>query len=207
MMKIEKISAQPDRAGRYLVQFSDDTVLRLYKQTVQDFYLYTGMEMTLSEYDELKESASRMSAKMRAVRIVSASNVSKRDLEQRLVQKGEDPASAKEAIHWMSELNLLDDRITAQQIVSNCIAKGYGVARAKQVLYEKRIPKEYWQEVLEDYPDQVEAIEKYIQNHLKAGADAKAVKKVIDALLRRGHSYSVIRRALAQRDVLEEEYG
>lgn len=189
------------------MQFSNDVTLRLYKQTVQDFGLYTGLEMSQSEYDALKVSADRMSAKMRAVRIVSASNVSKRDLEQRLVQKGEDPASAKEAIHWMAELNLLDDKKTAQQIVASCIAKGYGVARAKQVLYEKRIPKEYWQEVLEDYPDQIEAIEKYIQNHLKDGADAKAVKKVIDALLRKGHSYSLIRRALAKRDVLEEEYG
>ncbi len=206
-MKIEKISAQPDRAGRYTVQFSDESSLRLYKQTVQDFGLYSGMEMTEPEYAALKESASQMSAKMRAVRIVSASNVSQRDLEQRLVQKGEDPACAKEAVRWMSELKLVDDEKTAQQIVSSCIAKGYGVARAKQALFEKRIPKEYWQAALEDYPDQSEAIRKYLQNHLAEEADAKAVKKVIDALLRRGHSYSVIRRALAREDVLEEEYG
>ena len=187
--------------------FSDESTLRLYKQTVQDFGLYTGMEMSMPEYEALTKAANQMSAKMRAVRIVSASNVSKRDLEQRLVMKGEDPGCAKEAVRWMSELELLDDSKTAQQIVSSCIAKGYGEARAKQALYEKRIPKEYWQEALADYPDQTEAIEKYLHDHLPEQADAKAVKKVIDALLRRGHSYSRIRSVMAQVDVLEEEYG
>ena len=123
------------------------------------------------------------------------------------MQKGEDPACAKEAVHWMTELNLLDDEKTAQQIVSSCIAKGYGVARAKQALYEKRIPREYWQAALEDYPDQADAIRKYLQDHLTQHADAKAVKKVIDALLRRGHSYGTIRRVMALEDVLEEDYG
>ena len=207
MMRIEKIAAQPDRAGRYTVQFSDESSLRLYKQTVQDFGLYAGKEMDEPEYAALKEAASRMSAKMRAVRIVSASNVSKRDLEQRLVQKGEDPTCAKEAVNWMAELKLVDDEKTAQQIVANCIAKGYGVARAKQALYEKRIPKEYWQNALADYPDQSEYIAKYLRDHLPEEADAKAVKKVTDALIRRGHSYGSIRRMMDREDVLEEEYG
>lgn len=207
MMKIEKISPQPDRAGRYLVQFSDATTLRLYKQTVQDFGLYPGLEMTEQELENLNASHSRMSAKMRAVRIVSATSISRRELEHRLVQKGEDPQSAKNAVDWMTELKLLDDENTAQQIVASCIAKGYGVARAKQALYEKRIPKEYWQNALADYPDQSEYIAKYLREHLPEEADAKAVKKVMDALIRRGHSYGAIRRMMDREDVLEEEYG
>ena len=200
-------TAQPDRAGRYKVQFSDGTVMRLYKQTVQDFGLYSGLELTEEEYLRLQESVKKMSAKMRAVRIVSASSVSKKDLEQRLIQKGEDAESAKQAVAWMEELSLLDDRKTAEQIVSRCISKGYGLSRAKQALFEKRIPKEYWQEVLEDYPDQQDAIRRYIESHLSANPDAKELKKVIDALLRKGHSYSAIRKALDCAELLEDSYG
>lgn len=205
MMRIDALSAQPDRVGRYRTVFSDGTVLRLYKQTVQDFGLYTGLELTCEEYEKLQSAASEMSAKMRAVRIVSASSVSKRDLEQRLLQKGEKAEDAKNAVRWMSELSLLDDRKTAEQIVARCISKGYGLARAKQALYEKRIPKEYWQEVLEDYPDQEEAIREFIARHLPEDGDQKAVKKVVDALLRKGHSYSAIRRAWDRGDGLEDE--
>lgn len=206
-MRIDVFTAQPDRAGRYKVQFSDGTVMRLYKQTVQDFGLYSGLELTEEEYMRLQQAAKQMSAKMRAVRIVSASSVSKKDLEQRLIQKGEDASCAKEAVAWMEELSLVDDRKTAEQIVSRCISKGYGLSRAKQALFEKRIPKEYWQEVLEDYPDQQDAIRTYIENHLSDPSDRKELKKVIDALLRKGHSYSAIRRAMDCADMLEEEYG
>lgn len=204
-MRIESLNAQPDMAGRYRVVFSDGTVMRLYKQTIQDFGLYTGLELDENEMVELKASASEMSAKMRAVRIVSASSVSKKDLQQRLVQKGEDAESAKNAVQWMEELNLLDDRKTAQQIVSRCISKGYGLARAKQALYEKKIPKEYWADALSDYPDQSEKIREFLAVHLPSEPDQKATKKVIDALLRKGHSYGAIRRELEQVEWLEEE--
>ena len=203
--RIESLSAQPDRAGRYKVLFSDGSVMRLYKQTVQDFCLYNGLEMEEKELEKLRASAAEMSAKMRAVRIVSASSVSKKDLEQRLLQKGEDAQCAKNAVLWMEELNLLDDKKTAEGIVSRCISKGYGLARAKQALYEKRIPKEYWQEVLADYPDQTDSIRVYLDAHLPAEPDRKELKKVIDALLRKGHSYSAIRRVLDCGDVLEDE--
>ena len=178
--------------------------MRLYKQTVQDFGLYNGLELTQEEYAKLQKAASQMSAKMRAVRIVSASSVSKQDLQQRLLQKGEDADAAKQAVSWMEEMNLLDDRRTAEQIVERCIGKGYGLARAKQALYEKRIPKTYWQEVLADYPDQEDAVRAYIEAHLPEKPDQKATKKVIDALLRKGHSYGIIRRVLNAEDVLED---
>ena len=196
MMRIEKLSTTPDRAGRYRLTLDDGKNLRLYRQTVEDFGLYTGMEMTDEEFARLQEAAGQMSAKMRAVRIVSASAVSKKDLTRRLVQKGETPEQAKAAVEWMEDLDLLDDRKTAEQIVSRCIHRGYGIARARQALYEKQIPKNLWDEVLADYPDQASYIREYLCAHLIDGADQKQIKKVIDALIRRGHSYGVIRHQL-----------
>lgn len=198
MMRIDSLASQPDRAGRYTVRFCDGSTLRLYRQTVEDFGLYAGLELSDDELLALKDAAGAMSAKMRAVRIVAASGVSERDLQQRLVHKGETAEHAKKAVQWMLDMQLVDDRKTAQQIVSRCIAKGYGLARAKQALYEKRIPKQYWQEALEDYPDQKDAIASYLQDHLGPSPDARDIKRATDALLRRGHSYGVIRRVFEQ---------
>ena len=186
------------------MRFEDGSSMRLYRQTVEDFGLYAGKELTDEEMKNLRKSAGEMSAKMRAVRIVSASSVSKRDLEYRLVQKGEDPKQAKQAVEWMSDLNLLDDAKTAEQIVYRCIHKGYGLARAKQALYEKRIPKEYWANALEDYPDQTDKIIEFLQARLKNGRDEREVRRATDALLRRGHSYQEIRRAMQQLDFDED---
>lgn len=195
-MKVESLKTSPDRAGRYWVTFDDGSKMGLYRQTVEDFALYSGKELDEQEAEALRTAAGQMSAKMRAVRIVSAASVSRRDLEARLVRKGEDPQQAKEAVAWMEDLHLVDDRATAEQVVSSCISKGYGLMRAKQALYEKRIPKEYWDEALADYPDQTEKITAFLKSRLAADSDEKQVRRAVDALIRRGHSYGTIRRAL-----------
>ena len=205
-MRIDSLKTTPDRAGRYAVHFSDGSCLRLYRQTVEDFGLYTGKELSEEEMEALQESAGQMSAKMRAVRIVSASSVTKRDLEQRLVHKGEDPAQAKEAVQWMSELNLLDDSRVAEQVVQRCISRGYGLQRAKQALYEKKVPKQYWDDALEDYPDQLDKIVDFLHSRLGNEYDERELKRAIDALMRRGHSYGVIRKALNRLSLDQEDF-
>ena len=125
------------------------------------------------------------------------------------MRKGENPAQAEAAVQWMEELHLVDDRATAEQVVRSCIAKGYGLQRAKQALYEKQIPKEYWDEALEGYPDQSERIQDFLRSRLDGDSDEKEKKRAIDALIRRGHSYGTIKKALEElsfdcEDVFEE---
>ena len=205
-MRIERLAPAPDRAGRFTVAFEDGSVMRLYRQTVEDHGLYPGKELSKEEYEKLRQDAGKMSARMRAVRIVSAANVSRRDLEERLVRKGEDPVQAKAAVHWMEDLHLVDDRATAEQVVHSCISKGYGLSRAKQALYEKKIPREYWENALADYPDQSDKIGTFLRSRLDAESDQREIKRAVDALLRRGHSYGAIRRVLEHLDFDAEEF-
>ena len=205
-MRIDALSPNADWAGRYLVTFSDGSTMRLYRQTLEDFGIYTGLELTDEDISRLRSAAGQMSAKMRAVRIVAASNVSKSDLEQRLIRKGESPKQAKEAVQWMEDLNLVDDRVTAQQTVQRCIRQGYGKARAKQALYEKQIPRQLWEEVLADYPDQTDSITQFLRNRLGESWDERDLKRAMDALVRRGHNYSQIRRALQNLELDADDF-
>ena len=205
-MRIESLKTEPDRAGRYWITLDNGKKMALYRQTVEDFGLYSGKELSDEEFGQLEAASGAMSAKMRAVRIVAASSVSKKDLQQRLVQKGEDPSQAAEAVAWMEEMHLVDDEETARQIVSRCAAKGYGLSRAKQALYEKKIPKCYWDAALAEYPDQTEHMLRFLRSRLEDTSDQKEVKKAIDALLRRGHSYAEIRSALQQMMLDPDEF-
>jgi len=205
-MRIDSLKTTPDRAGRYVVHFSDGSVMRLYRQTVEDFGLYSGKELSDEEMSSLQEAAGQMSAKMRAVRIVSASSITKRDLEQRLVHKGETVEQAKEVVQWMSDLNLLDDSGVAEQVVQRCISRGYGLQRAKQALYEKKVPKQYWDAALSDYPDQLEEIVDFLRSRLGEEYDQRELKRAMDALMRRGHSYAVIRKALNRLKLDQEDF-
>lgn len=195
-MRIDLLKTTPDPVGRYWITLETGKKMALYRQTVEEFGLYSGKELSEDTWEALLEHAGKISARMRAVRIVSASNVSKRDLQDRMVRKGETPNQAREAIEWMEDLHLVDDRNTAEQVVHSCISKGYGLARAKQALFEKRIPKEYWEEALAEYPDQMEYILRFLRKSLDAEPDDRQIKKAVDALLRRGHSYGRIREGL-----------
>ena len=194
-MRIESIKAEPDRGGRFWIMLEDGSRIPLYRQTIEEFGLYAGKDLTDEQWAQLQSSASAMSAKMRAVRIVAASAVSKKD-----------PQQAAQAVAWMEELRLVDDAETARQVVSRCIAKGYGVQRAKQALFEKKIPKQYWEDVLADYPDQTQHLQDFLRARLDSHSDQKEVKRAIDALLRRGHSYSQIRLALQRMQMDPDEF-
>lgn len=198
------MSANPDRVSRYYVKFEDGSTLRLYRQTMEDYAIFVGREMDDNEIERLHTDAGKMSAKMRATRILASTDVSKRDLKQRLIQKGENPEHSAEAVAWLEDLNLVDDARTAEILVRRCAAKGYGLARAKQMLYEKRIPKEYWDDALADYPDQSEYIVSYLEK--TDISDSKSARKAIDALIRRGHSYAQIKKAMG-RIPMEEDFS
>ena len=61
-MRIEKLKTTPDRAGRYWITLDNGEKLALYRQTVEDFALYTGKELSNEEWEALQESAGKMSA-------------------------------------------------------------------------------------------------------------------------------------------------
>ena len=103
-------------------------------------------------------------------------------------------------------LELLDDAKVAEQVVRRCVAKGYGPSRARQALYEKQVPKEFWDDALADYPDMTDKVLEFLRSRLGHDYDERDVKRAVDALMRRGHSYGVIRRALNELSMETEEF-
>ena len=209
-MTIDRIEPLPLQEHVFQLHFSDGTVIKTQDYVIADLGLYPGVEMDEKKLRELQDAVGLASAKNRAVRIVSASGVSKKELERRLTQKGETAHDAKAAVEWLSELELLDDAKTAEQLVRSAVHKGFGKARIKQILYEKRIPEEFWEDALLQVPDMDDAVDKFLNQRLKGRQpDQKELKRTIDALLRRGHSWSDIRSGLRRYSDsldLEEQY-
>ena len=209
-MTIDRIEPLPLQEHVFQLHFSDGTVIKTQDYVIADLGLYPGVEMDEKKLRELQDAVGLASAKNRAVRIVSASGVSKKELERRLTQKGETAHDAKAAVEWLSELELLDDAKTAEQLVRSAVHKGFGKARIKQILYEKRIPEEFWEDALLQVPDMDDAVDKFLNQRLKGRQpDQKELKRTIDAPLRRGHSWSDIRAGLRRYSDsldLEEQY-
>ena len=212
-MIIEKLEPMIRQEHTFRVVLSDGSVIKTQDYVLADLGLHAGMELDDAGLERLKSAAAKASAKQRAVRIISASGVSKEELRRRLVQKGEQDDYAEEAVQWLSELQLLDDAKTAEQIVRSAVNKGYGEARIKQILFEKRIPKEFWADALAQIPPMDDAVDRFLKQRLRGRKpEEKELKRTIDALLRRGHSWQDIKAGLARYDEAmeldwEEPYG
>lgn len=207
-MRVEAIEPTRSPQGKLRVRFDGGESLLMLPAAIAELGLYAGMELPDAAMDSIREACGEASAKERAVRIVSAASVTKKELRHRLVQKGETEEHADEAVKWLSELHLLDDRQTAAQIVRNGAARGYGAARIRQMLYEKRVPRELWDEALELLPPQDDAIDLFLQRRFRGNTPDRAeIKRATDALLRRGHSWEDIRRALSRYASEEEFFG
>ena len=106
-------------------------------------------------------------------------------------------ADAQEAVGWLKELHLLDDRETARQLAASAAAKGYGKSRIKNILFEKGIPQDLWEEALAELPEMDDAIDRFLLRRWQGkDPDEKEVKRTVDALIRRGHSYHDIQEGL-----------
>ncbi len=185
------------RSGQLKLLFDDGSELKTVPSVVEQFFLTENSELDEAQMQALREAASAMSAKQRAVRIVSAVGVSEKELQKRLIQKGEQEQDAASAVQWLKELHLLDDKQTAEQIVRSAVNRGYGRARVRNLLYEKGIPRQFWDEALSQVPDMDDAIDRFLRQRLDGHeVDEKLIKKTVDALLRRGHSYGDIQNAL-----------
>lgn len=205
-MKIDAIEQSKRAREKLRVRFDDGTNLLVPVSVVTELRLRVGLELSEAALQSLRDSCALASAKERAVRIVSASAVSQRELERRLVRKGESEEHAQEAVKWLSDLRLLDDRQVAEQVVRSGAAKGYGAARIRQMLFEKRVPRELWDEALAALPTQDDAIDEFLRRRFRGKTPDRAeCKRATDALLRRGHSWSDIRRAL-ERYAPDEEF-
>ena len=197
MERTIKAILPPKRPGtRTTVVFEDGTAKKYLPQVVAEQGLFPGMELDEEGFSALEAANSAASAKARAVRIISAASVSEGELKNRLTQKGETPEDAENAVRWLSDLDLLDDAETARQIVARGAARGYGAERIKQMLYEKRIPKQYWDGALETMPDMSEALTAFLRKRLGEEPDEKTRRSAAQAALRRGFRWEEIREAL-----------
>ena len=153
---------------------------------------------------EEKHSASRV----KALKILGNRSLSVKELKKRLINKGESEETAQETVDWLCEIGLVDDAEYARSIVKHYIGKGYGMARVKNELFKRGIPRDMWDDALgePDNADVNDAAYEFFKNKLKGSTESGDMKRASDALIRRGFSYEEAR--LAKRRFLEEhEFG
>lgn len=193
MKLIEIKQTSPER---FTLIFDDGRQIKSSLGVITERFLHSGAELSDAEYDELYSASTLSLAKARALRIINTRPMSRKEMYDRLINKGETPDNAELCADWLCDMGLINDRSYASSVVRHYAAKGYGASRIKQELKRHGLSRELWDEALEEMPEQDDYIVRFLRSRLNDPKDRAQVKKVSDALFRRGYSWEQIKHAL-----------
>ena len=196
-MQIERIEKSKHKQERVLVFLEGGDLLRITGAELLRFGLYKGMDLSPELVVELQAAAQKSELKQAAARMASGRMLSKKEVRRRLTKKGADDAEAGELADWLESLGAVDDKGYAGVIARHYGGMGYGPGRVKQEFMRRGVPKELWEEALEQLPPSGEAVQKFIVSKLRGRAmTPEDGRKLAAALQRRGFSWNDIRPAL-----------
>lgn len=192
--------------GRLTVCFEDGSEVRSTLGAVTELRLYSGRELDDKQTEEFKSLSARSLARERALEIVSRRRMSEKELRDKLLLKGFDEDTAEYCVHWLSENGFLNDEEYSLAVARHYAGKGYGEGRIRAELSRRGIDRELWDEALCSTPDSSDKLRKFISARLKDPSDRDAVRKISQALYRRGYSWDDIRTALGEFEADTEVY-
>lgn len=196
-MKITRIENSKHVQERVLVFLEEGDPLRITGHELLQFGLYPGMDLSPQLVVQLQAAGQRSESRVKAARLASGRMLSRKELTDKLSRKGIDPDTAEETADWLESLGAVDDAAYAGVIARHYAASGYGPGRVRQELQKRGVSRELWDDALSQLPDSADAIDRFLQKKLSGRTpDRATLKKLSDALLRRGFSWSDIRPAL-----------
>ena len=196
-MRIDRIEASKHKRGRVLVFLEDGACLKITEQELLDFGLRSGDELDEETLKRLKEAGGVSNVKASAADLIGKRAMSRRDLERKLQEKGASEAESRYAAEWLEAIGAINDAEYAALLARHCADLGYGPQRVREKLYEKGVPRELWEDAVDTLPDPAEAIDRFLERKLRGRTpDKKEKKRLPDALLRRGFSWSDVRAGL-----------
>lgn len=195
-MVIQDLKPSKHVQGRWLAMLEDGSILRVGEQEVIQFALYRGKELSEEEAQRLLASARRSGLKEKAMELLTRKPQSRRELERKLEEWEATESESLQICDRLEELGFLDDQRYAGQVVRHYSAKGYGVRKLRDELYRRGVPRELWDQALEEAQDSGDAVDAFLEKKLKGSRDPKELKKASDALARRGYSWSEISEGL-----------
>ena len=206
-MRLQQLKPSQRVQGRWLAQMEDGTLLRISEHEVIQFSLYEGKELEQETMEQLQQSAHTSKLKEKALQLLAAKPVSRRDLKQKLISWEAGEGEAEEICQRLEELGLLNDREYGAMLVGHYLRKGYGQGKLKEELYRRGVPRELWDEILEQSEQSDDVLDALIEKKLKGTVPQtpREWKKLSDALLRRGYTWSEVSQAVRRYGAEVEE--
>lgn len=203
--KITKLVTQHNNPDRISVFIDGEFAFGVYQDLVLEYGLQVGRVLSEAELQEIQVRDEVFVAKAVALNYLSYRARTEKEVRTKLVQKGFGEPVVDAVVERLYALHYLDDAAYARSFVSGRFkSRGYGPARIRGDLIRRGVDRPLIEdalgEVLEPeatYDVAKEQAEKRWTRLATEPDIQKRRKKLSDFLLRRGFSYDVVRRIVA----------
>ncbi len=208
MVTVEELKPSNRDPNRWLAVLDSGQILRVGRNEIADFALYAGRELTEQEYRNLSASLRQTGLRSRALEALLRRPMSRRELTRKLESWEASEEEAEAVCDRLEELGYLNDTEYARRLAENVQARGYGVMKIRDEFYRRGVPRDLWDDVLEELEDPGEILDGILQSKLGGrNPDRKERSKVMQMLSRRGFLWEDIRDAMDRfSEGLEEEF-
>lgn len=197
-MRICKI--QEEKKHRFRIVLEDEQTLLVTERELIAFSLRPGGTLTQTQIEEMKASAQESEAKAQAARIIGSRPLSKGELLQKLLEKGQSEEAAQSAVDQLEAAGAIDDARYAATLARHYAVRGYGPRKIEEELRRRGIDRALWEKALEEGPVPEERAAKYLMKKWGAGGipqEPKERTRILNSLRRRGFSWNDIESGLA----------
>jgi regulatory protein len=170
--------------------------------------LMVGTEVNLELLDNLKALSQYRKAKERALYLIGYRDHSSKELYDKLL-KSVDGEIASQTVDKMKQLGFIDDEKYAKKLIKHYFEiKKLGARRIKYDVINKGIDIQLVEKLISQYfensDNQQLLIDLIDRKYARYLVDEKGKQKVVNALVRLGHSYNDIKIALSS--FMQDQY-
>jgi len=200
---ITKIENQKKNKERFNVFIDGQFACGISGDTLIKFGLSANDKITDETLNEIKNFDEYLYSKKISFDFLSYRIRSEKEIRDKLKLKEISPGTIERTVEHLKELKLLDDEEFAKQLVREKLSsKPVGKAVLKQKLYQKGIPADITERILEESFNDTnekefvkEIFNKYF-NRVKGLDIMKQRKKMFDYLARKGFDFELIKEVI-----------
>lgn len=186
-MRVVNIQQSLYHSDSFLVFLDSGEKIRTFKSVIDEFGIYIGREFTADEVEYLRLASNTDSAEALAAEIASRRPISKRELKRRLMDESIPEEIAEATAIRFDTQKYISDLEFAIFIVKHYSARGHGVEKIEDELFQRNIAFELWEEAFKYCEPPGEMIDRIVSRKLAGKiVDASEKAKTIDFLKSRG---------------------
>ncbi len=205
-MTITKISKQEKAHNRYNLYIDGNFFCGLYDDTILKFGIAAGDEISESKINDIRQFDEYLFGKKISMDYLSYRIRTVSEIKRKLKLKNISEGSIEKVVSHLKEMKLINDEEFARQFISEKIKnKPQGRRLLHQKLYEKGVPKEISDKILDKMltPQTEKHLALKIYNKLKpklTGLKPDEVrKKTFESLVRKGFDYDIINEIIREK--------